>query len=904
MTKGNVKCDQPVDVEPDLMTILLSTDLFRSLDVDLLKEVAANLCRICLSPGDQLIKQGEPGDALYIVLRGQLRVVTEGENGQTLFRRIVGIHNTIGEIALLTGQTRTATVTADEQSMGAPVEVARLSRASFIQLTNQSPLVADALADAVTQLIRKRQLNTVLNTAQFFKTMDDGLRQAIEEELALVSLRSREMLFRQGDPSDSMYMVVSGRLQVVLENGLNDIAQDEQVLSELGQGDSLGEISLLTGKPRTATVYAVRDTEVAKLTRASYERLMVEFPLEATSAFVQPITDLVTSRDKQEQIAEAIPLTIALIPIQPDVTLTEFTQRLAKAFALFHPTIHLNSSHVDRALGKEAISQTIQAADHPEDKSSRNAVEVQLVNWLDELESNYRYLLYEADSGLTPWTLRSLRQADHILFVGHGDYQGKGDSSLDNLEKALLVTNQQRIGKKQSLVSIYHRTQKSDAEMADWIAEHQLQEQDWQEHYQIDWQAGEREFVNLVQRLSGESPEQTLDIDRVERLVGRADMDLVGKKIGKYKISAFIGRGGMASVYKAHQPGVERDVAIKVMHPHLATSLDFVDRFRREARSAGNLHHPNIISVIDFDMDAGLHYMVLNYVLGGTLEDLLRQQKMLSATEALQIAVRLGEALAYAHEQGIIHRDIKPANIMFFDETFQHVLLVDFGIAKLQDGDDDGLTVAGAIVGTPNYMSPEASQGQIVDERSDVYSLGVVLYEMVTGQTPYQATSLYTFLMKQANELPPPPRDINPEIPDWVNRLIMRLLENNPDDRFPSARAVVDLIRESFLVCDDTKTRAGSMRTMPSSISLKEKKPNQSKKLFRTRLRNYARFGFAPRKKIANAPKPLSQNARKTSAVTNSTKVRKWVLLAVFGTVVLFIALLTVSLLLWVDLAT
>lgn len=279
-------------------------------------------------------------------------------------------------------------------------------------------------------------------------------------------------------------------------------------------------------------------------------------------------------------------------------------------------------------------------------------------------------------------------------------------------------------------------------------------------------------------------------------------MDLIGRKLGKYEITEFIGQGGMASVYKAFQPGVERDVAIKVLHPHLATSDDFVARFLREARSSGKLHHPHIMPVIDCDSEAGVHYLVLNYIGGGTLEELLKQEKSLPADQAVQVATQIGEALHYAHENEMIHRDIKPANIMFLADTKSssatHALLADFGIARLKDeANNTALTAVGSLVGTPNYMSPEAAQGETSDERSDIYSLGVVLYEMVTGKTPYQADTLYSFLMKQANDPLPPPSELNPNVPPALEAVILKSLAKEPADRYESAPAFVAALRDA-----------------------------------------------------------------------------------------------------------
>lgn len=279
--------------------------------------------------------------------------------------------------------------------------------------------------------------------------------------------------------------------------------------------------------------------------------------------------------------------------------------------------------------------------------------------------------------------------------------------------------------------------------------------------------------------------------------------NLLGRKLGKYEVVERIASGGMAEVYKAFQPSIERFVAIKVMHGHLAQADDFVQRFQREARSVGRLLHPNILGLIDFDVDGEMYYMVMEYIPGGTLRSYLNTQQRLPIEEALRITAQLADALSYAHQQGMIHRDIKPGNVMFADETYQHVVLTDFGIARLLDDAEARLTLPGAVFGTPSYMSPEALRGEPVDARSDLYSLGVMLYEMVTGQRPYVAETPYSLLMKLTKEPLTPPRKLNPALPEALQKLILKVLEKEPTKRFQSAAefgAAIKQLQDDLLV--------------------------------------------------------------------------------------------------------
>jgi serine/threonine protein kinase len=282
-------------------------------------------------------------------------------------------------------------------------------------------------------------------------------------------------------------------------------------------------------------------------------------------------------------------------------------------------------------------------------------------------------------------------------------------------------------------------------------------------------------------------------------------MNLTGQHLGKYELSERLGQGGMAQVYKAYQPTIERYVAIKVMHSHLAESDDFVERFKREARGLGQLRHPHIVSIIDFDVADEYYYMVMDYIAGPTLSDVLQQQGAFTLERSLQVVGQLCDALAYAHERGTIHRDLKPANVMFVDDGLQHPVLTDFGIARLLD--ETSLTASGALSGTPAYISPEAVKGVRVDGRADIYSLGIILYEMIAGKPPYSGDTSWSVMMQHVNEPPPRLDLVEPDAPPLVVNLIERAMAKEVTDRFQSAAQFRQAIRAAeYALQTDTAT--------------------------------------------------------------------------------------------------
>ncbi|MCB0192663.1 MAG: SUMF1/EgtB/PvdO family nonheme iron enzyme [Anaerolineae bacterium] len=275
-------------------------------------------------------------------------------------------------------------------------------------------------------------------------------------------------------------------------------------------------------------------------------------------------------------------------------------------------------------------------------------------------------------------------------------------------------------------------------------------------------------------------------------------MSLVNYQLGKYVLTEQLGQGGMAEVYKAYQTGLERHVAVKVMHRHLTQSADLVTRFQREAKSVGQLQHRHILQVIDFDIESGIYYLVMEFIQGQTLADYLAKKKALPVEEALHIAAQLVDALDYAHRNGVIHRDIKPANVMLRNNNPNEMILTDFGLVRLAN--EANLTVKGTLIGTPAYMAPEAFRGNSVNELSDIYSLGVVLYQMVTGNKPYSGDTPYAIITKQMNEELPPPRQFKPDLPDVIEKLLLKALAKDPAQRFQSAAEFQQAIQQAQMV--------------------------------------------------------------------------------------------------------
>ena len=273
---------------------------------------------------------------------------------------------------------------------------------------------------------------------------------------------------------------------------------------------------------------------------------------------------------------------------------------------------------------------------------------------------------------------------------------------------------------------------------------------------------------------------------------------LLQQDIGSYRVVERIGKGGMGTVYLGRHPAIGKRVAIKVLHPKKASEAESIMRFFHEAKVVNEIGHPNLVDVLDFgETPSGLHYLIMEYLQGRSLSALIDAAAPLPEDQISHIGRQLCSALSAAHEKKIIHRDLKPDNVFICqrgaDKSF--VKLLDFGIAKLSDPQTFQLATAhGVVLGTPTHMAPEQALGQDITASVDVYAMGVILYQMATGELPFSDSNRLALAMKHARNLPPNPREKNPALSEAMTAVILRCLEKHKDQRFPSMQALSEAL--------------------------------------------------------------------------------------------------------------
>lgn len=300
---------------------------------------------------------------------------------------------------------------------------------------------------------------------------------------------------------------------------------------------------------------------------------------------------------------------------------------------------------------------------------------------------------------------------------------------------------------------------------------------------------------------------------------------MIGKVMGnRYELLEQLGGGGMAIVYMGRDTLLNRLVTVKMLRPEFTSDEDFVKRFRREAQAVASLSHPNIVSIYDVGLEDKVHYLVMEYVEGDNLKNLIREQGVVPVDRAVEVARQVSEALQHAHENNIVHRDIKPQNILITKGG--RAKLTDFGIAR--EATTATLTQTDTIVGSVHYLSPEQARGDTADPRSDIYSLGIVLYEMVTGVLPFRGETPIGVALKHIQESPAQPSSLNPSIPPALERIIIRAMSKNPVDRYQSAKDMsIDLERLSGAAIVESKHGVDEFatRVIPTVRPLQEPNP-------------------------------------------------------------------------------
>ncbi len=365
---------------------------------------------------------------------------------------------------------------------------------------------------------------------------------------------------------------------------------------------------------------------------------------------------------------------------------------------------------------------------------------------------------------------------------------------------------------------------------------------------------------------------------------------LTGRTLGKYRVGERIGRGGMAEVYEGDHPTLHRKVAIKVLHPHLMESEDFIARFEREARSAASLRHPNIVQVYDFDVEDEIVYMVMEFVDGGSLKDRMqgyaKRKGYLPLKEVADVSRQVDRALDYAHKRGLVHRDVKPSNILIDQDG--DAFLTDFGIVRIVS--DTQFTSTGALIGTPHYMSPEQGRGETLTPASDIYSMGVILYEMLVGAPPYDADTPLAIIHKHNNEPVPHPRDLRPDLPEAVEAVVVQALSKTPEERFQSSGALsialdaaLELSPETMVAEPETHLAIEPEPTPPTEVSGKPLPP--------TLVGEEPSVGTAPGTTLVSEPEEGLEPAGAPEKTT-----RRWIPFAVGGlAIIAVIAVLMAS---------
>ena len=315
---------------------------------------------------------------------------------------------------------------------------------------------------------------------------------------------------------------------------------------------------------------------------------------------------------------------------------------------------------------------------------------------------------------------------------------------------------------------------------------------------------------------------------------------MIGELIGgRYEIEELVGTGGMSSVYRARDSVLERRVALKILHEHFSADPEYVERFRREARAIARLNHPNIVTVIDRGEFGNRQFIVFEHIPGENLKEVVEREGQLPVAQALALTHQIARGLAFAHQHDVVHRDVKPQNVLLDESGTAKV--TDFGIARSLDPGEE-LTQTGTLLGTSDYIAPEQASGEPIDARSDQYSLGVLLYELLTGEVPYPADSFMAVAMRHLRDPVPSVRERRRDVPDRVDKIVARAMAKRPADRFPSTEAMMGAIEDAL-----ADTGEGAGRNEATGVLSRVERPSPGRSAARPGpRRRQRRRRFAP----------------------------------------------------------
>jgi NTE family protein/lysophospholipid hydrolase len=452
----------------DIADFLCAASAFSGVDAAHVRALTADFRLATFSDGAVVVAQGDSHRTLYVVISGQLRVSWEMPGGGSRVLFYVDPGETVCEMSLVSDDPAAATVAA----VGETVLVS-LHRDDFDRFSATYPDAALHLVQSLSRRLQAHRLSIALHLGHLFDSANPELLSDLESELEMSALYGGEILFRQGEPGDSLCLVINGRVRVFVRNDQGE----ERAVAELGAGEVIGEIAVVTGERRTATVVAIRDTQVARLTKAAFDRLVLRHPAWAVRTIgqklAQRLIDANAGRSQRCQVS-----TIAVVPIHRSAPAGPFCEQLLAPLSSFGPAVHVTSADVDRHLGRPGISQTFE----------REGANIRVVEWLAKQETEHRYVIYQAEPFLCPWTERCIRQADHVILLG----DGASEPALGEVETELLSGRPERYGARQWLVLAHDRAAPSGTR-------HWLANRDVERYYHV--RLGDRTTFDRLGRL-------------------------------------------------------------------------------------------------------------------------------------------------------------------------------------------------------------------------------------------------------------------------------------------------------------------------------------------------------------------------------------------------------------------